>query len=181
MPKKLVSGADYILLNVKCGIGAFMKTYEEAKILATEMVNIGKELKKNVKAEINDMNQPLGKAIGNNLEIKEVIKTLKGNGPKDLEDNCLSSSAILLTLVELFKNTEDARKALIENIKNLKAFEKFQEFAKVQRGDVDYIDHPEKYPVSKNLIEIKSEMMGTLKLFFLWIIQKYQGSLHYPR
>ena len=65
-----------------------MKTYEEAKILATEMVNIGKELKKNVKAEINDMNQPLGKAIGNNLEIKEVIKTLKGNGPKDLEDNC---------------------------------------------------------------------------------------------
>ncbi len=88
MPKKLVSGADYILLNVKCGIGAFMKTYEEAKILATEMVNIGKELKKNVKAEINDMNQPLGKAIGNNLEIKEVIKTLKGNGPKDLEDNC---------------------------------------------------------------------------------------------
>jgi pyrimidine-nucleoside phosphorylase len=82
-------------------------------------------LKKNVKAEINDMNQPLGKAIGNNLEIKEVIKTLKVNGPKDLEDNCLSSSAILLTLVELFKNTEDARKALIENIKNLKAFEKF--------------------------------------------------------
>ena len=163
MSKKLASGADCILLDVKCGKGAFMKTYEDAKILATEMVNIGKKLKKNVKAEITDMNQPLGKAVGNNLEIKEVIETLKGNGPKDLEEICLSSGAILLTQAELFKNTEDAKKALIENIKNGKAFEKFKEFVKAQGGDIDYIDHPEKFPVSKNLIEIKSENEGYIK------------------
>ena len=163
MSKKLASGADCILLDVKCGKGAFMKTYEDAKILATEMVNIGKKLKKNVKAEITDMNQPLGKAVGNNLEIKEVIETLKGNGPKDLEDICLSSGAILLVQAELFKNTEDARKALVENIKNGKAFEKFKEFVKAQGGDVEYIDHPEKFPVSKNLIEIKSDDEGYIK------------------
>ena len=163
MSKKLASGADCILLDVKCGKGAFMKTYEDAKILATEMVNIGKKLKKNVKAEITDMNQPLGKAVGNSLEIKEVIETLKGNGPKDLEDICLSSGAILLVQAELFKNTEDARKALVENIKNGKAFEKFKEFVKAQGGDLDYIDHPEKFPVSKNLIEIKSENEGYIK------------------
>ena len=163
MSKKLASGADCILLDVKCGKGAFMKTYEDAKILATEMVNIGKKLKKNVKAEITDMNQPLGKAIGNSLEIKEVIETLKGNGPKDLEDICLSSGAILLVQAELFKNTEDARKALVENIKNGKAFEKFKEFVKAQGGDVEYIDHPEKFPVSKNLIEIKSDDEGYIK------------------
>ena len=163
MSKKLASGADCILLDVKCGKGAFMKTYEDAKILATEMVNIGKELKKNVKAEITDMNQPLGKAVGNSLEIKEVIETLKGNGPKDLEEICLSSGAILLTQAELFKTTDEARKALIENIKNGKAFEKFKEFVKAQGGDVEYIEHPEKFPVSKNLIEIKSEEEGYIK------------------
>ena len=163
MSKKLASGADCILLDVKCGKGAFMKTYEDDKILATEMVNIVKELKKNVKAEITDMNQPLGKAVGNNLEIKEVIETLKGNGPKDLEEICLSSGAILLTQAELFKNTEDAKKALIENIKNGKAFEKFKEFVKAQGGDLDYIEHPEKFPVSKNIIEIKSENEGYIK------------------
>lgn len=176
MSKKLASGADCILLDVKCGKGAFMKTYEDAKILATEMVNIGKELKKNVKAEITDMNQPLGKAVGNNLEIKEVIETLKGNGPKDLEEICLSSGAILLTQAELFKNTEDAKKALIENIKNGKAFEKFKEFVKAQGGDIDYIDHPEKFPVSKNLIEIKSENEGYIKTIDALIIGL--GSCH---
>ena len=163
MSKKLASGADCILLDVKCGKGAFMKNYEDAKKLATEMVNIGKELKKNVKAEITDMNQPLGKAVGNNLEIKEVIETLKGNGPKDLVEICLSSGSILLVQAELFKNVEDARKALLENIKNGKAFEKFKEFVKAQGGDIDYIDHPEKFPVSKNLIEIKSDNEGYIK------------------
>ena len=163
MSKKLASGADCILLDVKCGKGAFMKNYEEATKLATEMVNIGKQLKKNVKAEITDMNQPLGNAVGNNLEVKEVIETLKGNGPKDLMDICISSGAILLTQAEIFKNVEDAKKALLENIKNGKAFEKFKEFIKAQGGDIEYIDHPEKFPMSKNLIEIKSENEGYLK------------------
>ena len=163
MSKKLASGADCILLDVKCGKGAFMKTYENAKILATEMVNIGKKLNKNVKAEITDMNQPLGKAVGNNLEIKEVIETLKGNGPKDLEEICLSSGAIILEQAQLYNDRNEARKALEECIKNGKALDKFKEFVKAQGGDTDYIDHPEKFPVSKNLIEIKSEKEGYLK------------------
>ena len=163
MSKKLASGSDCILLDVKCGKGAFMKTFEEAKVLATEMVNIGKKLNKDVKAEITDMNQPLGKAVGNNLEIKEVIETLKGNGPKDLVEICLSSGAILLQQAKLYNDRNEGRKALEENIKNGKAFEKFKEFVKAQGGDVDYIDHPEKFPVSKNLIEIKSECDGYIK------------------
>ena len=163
MSKKLASGADCILLDVKCGKGAFMKTFEEAKVLATEMVNIGKKLNKDVKAEITDMNQPLGNAVGNNLEIKEVIETLKGNGPKDLVEICLSSGAILLQQAKLYNDRNEGRKALEENIKNGKAFEKFKEFVKAQGGDVDYIDHPEKFPVSKNLIEIKSECEGYIK------------------
>ena len=163
MSKRLASGADCILLDVKCGKGAFMKTFEEAKVLATEMVNIGKKLNKDVKAEITDMNQPLGKAVGNNLEIKEVIETLKGNGPKDLVEICLSSGAILLQQAKLYNDRNEGRKALEENIKNGKAFEKFKEFVKAQGGDVDYIDHPEKFPVSKNLIEIKSECDGYIK------------------
>lgn len=163
MSKKLASGADCILLDVKCGKGAFMKNYEDAKKLAIEMVNIGKHLKKDVKAEITDMNQPLGKAVGNNLEIKEVIETLKGNGPKDLNEICLSSGAIMLQQAKIYEDRNDARKALEENIKNGKAFEKFKEFVKAQGGDVDYIDHPEKFPVSKNLIEIKSENEGYIK------------------
>ena len=163
MSKKLASGADCILLDVKCGKGAFMKTYEDAKKLATEMVNIGKKLNKDVKAEITDMNQPLGKAVGNNLEIKEVIETLKGNGPKDLMEICLSSGAILLQQAKIYNDRNEGRKALEENIKNGKAFEKFKEFVKAQGGDLDYIDHPEKFPVSKNMIEIKSENEGYIK------------------
>ena len=163
MSKKLASGADCILLDVKCGKGAFMKTYEDAKKLATEMVNIGKKLNKDVKAEITDMNQPLGKAVGNNLEIKEVIETLKGNGPKDLMEICLSSGAILLQQAKIYNDRNEGRKALEENIKNGKAFEKFRQFVIAQGGDVDYIDHPEKFPVSKNLIEIKSEEEGYIK------------------
>ena len=94
MSKKLASGADAILLDVKYGNGAFMKTIDEAKKLATTMVEIGKSLNKDVKAEVTDMNQPLGCAIGNNLEIKEVRDTVKGKGPKDSTEICISSGAI---------------------------------------------------------------------------------------
>lgn len=163
MSKKLASGADCILLDVKCGKGAFMKTYENAKKLAIEMVNIGKKLNKDVKAEITDMNQPLGKAVGNSLEIKEVIETLKGNGPKDLVEICLSSGAILLQQAKIYNDKNEGRKALEENIKNGKAFEKFRQFVIAQGGDVDYIDHPEKFPVAKNLIQIVSENEGYIK------------------
>ena len=160
MSKKLASGADCILLDVKYGSGAFMKTIEDAKKLAQTMVDIGKELNKDVRAEITDMDQPLGFAVGNNLEVKEVINTLKGSGPKDLIELCLSSGSIMLQQGKIFDNEEDARKALIENINNGKAFEKFKEFVKTQKGDISYIEHPEKFPVAKNIIEVYSNKSG---------------------
>ena len=140
-----------------------MKTIEDAEKLAKIMVEIGKKLNKDVKAEITDMNQPLGKAIGNNLEIKECIETLQGRGPEDLNEICLSSGSILLVQAKIFKTKEEARKALEENIKNGKAFAKFREFVKAQGGDLEYIDHPEKFKMSKHLIEIKAKEEGYIK------------------
>ena len=163
MSKKLATGTDCILLDVKYGDGAFMKTIESANELAKCMVKIGKSLNKDVRAEITDMNQPLGKAVGNILEIKECIETLHGRGPDDLKEICLSSGSILLEQAKLFKNRNEARKALEENIKNGKAYKKFREFVIAQGGDVEYCDHPEKFDVAKNLIQIYSKSTGYIK------------------
>ena len=163
MSKKLAIGTDCILLDVKWGEGAFMKTVERANELANCMVKIGKSFNKDVRAEITDMNQPLGKAIGNILEIKECIETLQGRGPPDLNEICLSSGALLLEQSKIFKNREEARKALEENLKNGKAYNKFREFVIAQDGDVEYCDHPEKFAVAKNLIQIKSKSSGYIK------------------
>jgi pyrimidine-nucleoside phosphorylase len=163
MSKKLATGTDCILLDVKYGDGAFMKTIESANELAKCMVKIGKSLNKDVRAEITDMNQPLGKAVGNILEIKECIETLHGRGPEDLKEICLSSGSILLEQAKLFKNRNEARKALEENIKNGKAYKKFREFVIAQGGDVEYCDHPEKFDVAKNLIQIYSKSTGYIK------------------
>ena len=163
MSKKLAIGTDCILLDVKWGEGAFMKTVERANELANCMVKIGKSFNKDVRAEITDMNQPLGKAIGNILEIKECIETLQGRGPPDLNEICLSSGAILLEQSKIFKNRDEARKVLEENLKNGKAYNKFREFVIAQGGDVEYCDHPEKFAVAKNLIQIKSKSSGYIK------------------
>ena len=163
MSKKLAIGTDCILLDVKWGEGAFMKTVERANELANCMVKIGKSFNKDVRAEITDMNQPLGMAIGNILEIKECIETLQGRGPPDLNEICLSSGAILLEQSKIFKNRDEAKKVLEENLKNGKAYNKFREFVIAQGGDVEYCDHPEKFAVAKNLIQIKSKSSGYIK------------------
>lgn len=160
MSKKLASGTDAILLDVKYGNGAFMKTIEDAKKLATMMVEIGKSLHKDVRAEVTDMSEPLGFAVGNNLEIKEVIKTLHYEGPKDLTELCINSGAILLNQAKIFENEEDARKALIENLKNGKAFDKFVEFVEAQGGDTSYVLHPEKFEMASRIIPIYSNKTG---------------------
>ena len=163
MSKKLAIGTDCILLDVKWGEGAFMKTVERANELANCMVKIGKSFNKDVRAEITDMNQPLGMAIGNILEIKECIETLQGRGPPDLNEICLSSGAILLEQSKIFKNRDEAKKVLEENLKNGKAYNKFREFVIAQGGDVEYCDHPEKFAVAENLIQIKSKSSGYIK------------------
>ena len=163
MSKKLASGADCILLDVKYGSGAFMKTVKDATKLAKVMVNIGKKLGKDVRAEVTDMDQPLGCAVGNSLEIKEVIETLKGRGPKDLNEICLSSGSIMLEQAGIYKNRDDARKYLEKILENGRAFEKFREFVIAQGGDVSYIDDPSKFEVSKNIIKIYSPRSGYIK------------------
>lgn len=163
MSKKLASGADCILLDVKYGSGAFMKTKKDAKKLAEIMINIGRHLGKDVRAEVTDMDQPLGYAVGNNLEIKEVIETLHNRGPKDLTKLCLDSGSIMLVQAKLFHDKKEARKALLKNLKNGKAFEKFVEFVKAQKGDASYILDPSKFEVAKNIIPIYSNKEGVIK------------------
>lgn len=163
MSKKLASGSDCILLDVKYGCGAFMKTKEKAHELADLMIDIGKHLGKDVRAEVTDMDQPLGFAVGNNLEVKEAINTLKGHGPKDLFNLCVNSGSIMLTQAKLFKTTEEAKEAILENVKNGKAFEKFVEFVKAQKGDTSYILNPDKFEMAKNIVPIYSEKEGIIK------------------
>ena len=163
MSKKLASGADCIFLDVKYGSGAFMKTKKDAKKLAEIMINIGRHLGKDVRAEVTDMDQPLGYAVGNNLEIKEVIETLHNRGPKDLTKLCLDSGSIMLVQAKLFHDKKEARKALLKNLKNGKAFEKFVEFVKAQKGDASYILDPSKFEVAKNIIPIYSNKEGVIK------------------
>ena len=160
MSKKLASGSDAILLDVKYGSGAFMKDIDSAKELARTMVNIGKHLNKDVKAEVTPMDQPLGLAVGNNLEIKEVIATLKGNGPKDLFELCIDSGAIMLMQAKITKTKEEGVKILQENVKNGKAFDKFVEFVSAQGGDVSYILDPSKFEMAKKIVPIYSKKSG---------------------
>ena len=160
MSKKVASGSDAILLDVKYGSGAFMKDIDSAKKLARTMVNIGKHLNKDVKAEVTPMDQPLGLAVGNNLEIKEVIATLKGNGPKDLFELCIDSGAIMLMQAKITKTKEEGVKILQENVKNGKAFDKFVEFVSAQGGDVSYILDPSKFEMAKNIVPIYSKKSG---------------------
>ena len=163
MSKKLASGSDCILLDVKFGNGAFMKTFEDAKKLALTMCEIGTALNRDTRAVLTDMSQPLGLAIGNALEVKEAIDTLNGHGPKDFEELCLQSGAIMLEQAKIVKNEEEGRQKLIEVIHNGKALEKLCEMVKYQGGDESYILHPEKFELAKHIIPIISNKDGYIK------------------
>ncbi len=160
MSKKLAAGCDDILLDVKYGVGAFMKTKEDAETLAKMMVSIGTYLHRNVEAEVTSMNQPLGNAIGNILEVKEAIDTLHGKGPKDFTELCYSSGSTMLVQAGLYPDRESARHALEENVANGKAFQKFREFVQAQGGDVSYVDTPEKFPTALYVYKVRSIKAG---------------------
>jgi len=146
MSKKLASGADTILLDVKFGDGAFMKTIEDARELASLMVKIGQHFGKDTRAEITDMNEPLGFAVGNILEVKEAIDALHGKGPNDLRNICLASGTTMLLQAKVVETPEEAKSLLMSKIASGAAFEKFRQMVIAQGGDVSYIDHPEKFP-----------------------------------
>ncbi len=160
MSKKLAAGCDCILLDVKYGNGAFMKTKEDAEELAKLMVEIGCHFGRNVEAEITNMNQPLGLAIGNILEVKEAINTLNGKGPADFVELCLSSGSTMLVQAGIYKNKDEARIALQEVIDNGKAFEVFLNFIKEQGGDISYLKDPKKFPTALYVYQVKSIKSG---------------------
>ena len=136
MSKKIAAGADTIVLDVKCGSGAFMKTEEDAVKLGTEMVKIGRGIGRETYAIVSDMDQPLGYAVGNALEVKEAIDTLNGNGPKDLLELCLTLGSYMLIGTKKASDADEARAMLKETITSKKALNKFAEFIKAQGGDV---------------------------------------------
>ncbi|KAB2265471.1 pyrimidine-nucleoside phosphorylase [Staphylococcus epidermidis] len=160
MSKKIAAGADAIVLDVKTGSGAFMKTLDDAEALAHEMVRIGNNVGRNTMAIISDMSQPLGNAIGNALELKEAIATLKGNGPKDLTELVLTLGSQMVVLAEQATSLDEARQMLIDAIKTGKALNKFKTFLSNQGGDDSIVDSPEKLPSAKYQVEFKAKKDG---------------------
>jgi len=160
MSKKIAAGADAIVLDVKIGDGAFMKSFEDAKELAEAMVSIGKNVHRNTVAIISDMDQPLGFAVGNALEVKEAIDTLNGIGPKDLLELCLTLGSNMVVLAKKAESVEDARKMLIKVIEDKSALKKLKEFIESQGGNINQIDNTELLPKAKYIVEVKSEAGG---------------------
>ncbi|MFP4286835.1 MAG: pyrimidine-nucleoside phosphorylase [Candidatus Izemoplasmataceae bacterium] len=160
MSKKLASGADVIVLDVKIGEGAFMKTIEEAKKLSELMVKIGKNFGKKVIAFITNMDEPLGYAVGNKLEVIEAIRTLQGNGPKDLQTLCTEIGSYLVYHAGITESLKDARKLIEKKISSLEASDKFNELVQAQGGDMPDLND---YVHTRDLIAVKSEHSGYVK------------------
>ena len=160
MSKKLAAGTDAILLDVTLGNGAFMKDINQARTLARLMCKIGNGLKRDTRAVLSNMNEPLGLAVGNALEVKEAIAALHGEGPEDLMELCYTSGSIMLEQAHICKNQAEGTKMLEEVIKDGSAFNKFLEMVQAQGGDVEYILHPEKFAVAKNIIPIYAKEEG---------------------
>ncbi|MDX8044837.1 pyrimidine-nucleoside phosphorylase [Gracilibacillus sp. S3-1-1] len=162
MSKKIASGADAIVLDVKTGSGAFMKELEDAKELARAMVDIGNGAGRETIAVISDMNQPLGFAVGNALEVKEAIDTLQGKGPKDLHELCLTLGSQMVYLAKQAASIEEARQKLEEVIASGKALEKFKEFVESQGGDPSMVDQPSQLPQAKYVVDVKAKETGVV-------------------
>ncbi|WP_066388559.1 pyrimidine-nucleoside phosphorylase [Neobacillus mesonae] len=160
MSKKIAAGADAIVLDVKTGSGAFMKNLEDAKDLAQTMVDIGNGVGRKTKAIISDMSQPLGFAVGNALEVKEAIDTLKGQGPEDLHELCLTLGSYMVVLAEKAADTNQAREMLEKSIRNGKALETFKIFLAAQGGDASVVDDPAKLPTASYTVEVLAKQSG---------------------
>lgn len=160
MSKKLASGADAIVLDVKTGSGAFMKKMKDAYDLAEAMVQIGNGAGKKTVAVITDMDQPLGFAVGNILEVREAIDTLKGNGPKDFERLCIVLGSYMLMAGKIAPDFETAENMLHEVIHNGKALDKMAEFVNAQGGDENFVYHDDLFPGATLVKEVVSEKTG---------------------
>lgn len=162
MSKKLASGSDAILLDVKLGSGAFMKTPKEAEELAKTMVQIGTKDGKNVAALITDMDTPLGRSIGNLLEVEEAVMTLKGHGPSDLTELCIELAANMLTLSDIGP-IEETRKMARKSLEDQTAFEKFREMVQAQGGDFEPFIHISDFSNKAATEEVLADRSGTIE------------------
>ncbi|WLV26025.1 pyrimidine-nucleoside phosphorylase [Aciduricibacillus chroicocephali] len=160
MSKKIAAGAEAIVLDVKTGSGAFMKELQDAEVLAQTMVEIGKHMGRQVSAIISDMNEPLGKAIGNSLEIREALEVLRGDGSKDLTELCLELGSHMALLGGVAKTKEEAWRQLEASISSGQALETFRTFIESQNGDGRIIDKPDRLPQASHIIELPSPYSG---------------------
>ncbi len=163
MSKKLAAGADAIVLDVKTGSGAFMKAEEDALGLAKEMVKIGNGAGRKTSAVISDMDQPLGFAVGNALEVREAIDTLRGNGPEDFVELCLTLGSHMVVAAQKAQNVEKARVMLEKVIEDGSALDKLAEFIEAQGGDKELVYHPDKLPTASIIEEIQSPLEGYIE------------------
>ncbi|MFN8385193.1 MAG: thymidine phosphorylase [Anaerolineales bacterium] len=162
MSKKIAAGAQAIVLDVKVGLGAFMTNLDEARVLAKLMMDIGRLAGREVVALLSDMNQPLGHAVGNSLEVVEAIDALKGGGPHDFREHCLHVCAHLLVIGKRAKDLNDGRAQAEKALANGSAFEKFRALVKAQGGDVSYVDDTSKFPRAKYVEVVESPMEGSI-------------------
>ena len=160
MSKKLASGADAIVLDVKSGAGAFMKTDEDSFALARKMVEIGTQMGRKTVAVVSRMDEPLGDTIGNAIEIQEAIATLRGEGPADLLEVCLELGAEMVVLGGKAQDAASARALLLEGIRSGAALEKLRQMVHAQGGDASMVDHPERLPGASLQAELRAEQDG---------------------
>lgn len=161
--KKLAAGTDTIVLDVKVGSGAFMKDLDNAKALAQAMVDIGKAFNRNISAVITNMDEPLGRAVGNSLEVIEAIETLKGNGPQDFTELVLNLSAHILVNSKVVNDLDDALKLLQTKIDNGEALEKMREFIAAQGGDARIVDDYSLLPQANFHYEVTANTSGFIQ------------------
>jgi pyrimidine-nucleoside phosphorylase len=163
MSKKIAAGANAILLDVKVGSGAFMTDLEDARKLAELMVEIGKLACGNTVAILSDMNQPLGQAVGNSLELQEALETLNGNGPEDFREHCLVASGYLLAMGGVTQDEKQGKQMAEEALLGGKSLRKFRELVIAQGGDVSYVDEPGKLARARLVVDVESPQNGYLK------------------
>ena len=160
MSKKIASGANKIVLDVTCGFGAFMKNINDARELSKTMIEIGKLANRETVCIITNMNEPLGFAVGNSLEIIEAIEFLKGNMPEDLKQVVLELGAYMVKLAGKGENINENKEKLLENIENGKAYNKFIELVQNQGGDIEYVKDVSRFEKAKIIREVKSTRKG---------------------
>ena len=162
MSKKIAAGAQAVLLDVKVGLGAFMETIDEARTLSRLMIDIGKLAGQQVVSLLSDMNQPLGEAVGNALELMEAIETLHGRGPKDFREHCLQVCSHMLILGRRAPDLDSGRRMAEDAITSGLAFEKFRVLVSAQGGDSSFLDNPQKLPQAKLIEVVKADQSGYL-------------------